>query len=384
MNESDAVNGLVSELGEASLSQDGEEKQRTDEDDDDSSKVPEVAVRDQPSQPFVMGLADMAGEVLRSIICLLEQHDVVFMGATCRSLRHVERALATGQEAFPLRFTVDERHGNEDNAVEVDTETGVLRKTPRPGMGTIMAKERVDKMTCYWEVKVEAFTGVRLEVGVATRRSIYGGGYNKDECWVFDCYGRACHRDRVRGYGCKLKPGDVLGVLLSTASDSLSFFVGGECMGTAFRNVRAPAGQGLYPLIVLPSVAHESVRLLGCADKRGSTYFPAPVRSLLATHRTWRARPHPNDGDIIVQTYDAQMIHRLQGLDPGCTTVGGLKEALVKCREMELFTPGQLALRTQGELLTDDSILLSEAGLSFDSRGAQLQDVFLYVPHLIS
>lgn len=36
-------------------------------------------------------------------------------------------------------------------------------------------------MTCYWEVKVEAFTGVRLEIGVATRRSIYRGGYNKDE-----------------------------------------------------------------------------------------------------------------------------------------------------------------------------------------------------------
>ncbi len=38
-----------------------------------------------------------------------------------------------------------------------------------------------DKMTCYWEVKVEAFTGVRLEIGVATRRSIYRGGCNKEE-----------------------------------------------------------------------------------------------------------------------------------------------------------------------------------------------------------
>lgn len=51
---------------------------------------------------------------------------------------------------------------------------------------------------------------------------------------------------------------------------------------------------------------------------------------------------------------------------------------------MELFTPGQLALRTQGALLTDDSVLLSAAGVTFGSRGAQLQDVFLYVPHLIS
>lgn len=41
------------------------------------------------------------------------------------------------------RPTVDEQRGNEDKAVRVDTETGVLRKTPRPGMGTIMANERV-------------------------------------------------------------------------------------------------------------------------------------------------------------------------------------------------------------------------------------------------
>lgn len=44
---------------------------------------------------------------------------------------------------------------------------------------------------------------------------------------MFDCYGRACHGARVRGYGCKLKAGDVLGVLLNTADNSLSFFVQG-------------------------------------------------------------------------------------------------------------------------------------------------------------
>lgn len=55
-----------------------------------------------------------------------------------------------------------------------------------------------------------------------------------------------------------------------------------------------------------------------------------------------------------------------------------------RCDQMELFTPGQLALRTQGALLTDDSVLLSATGVSFCSRGSQLQDIFLYVPHLIS
>lgn len=53
-------------------------------------------------------------------------------------------------------------------------------------------------------------------------------------------------------------------------------------MGTAFRNVRPPApGLGLYPLIVLPSVAHEAVRLTSCAAGGGgaasSFSFPAPV-----------------------------------------------------------------------------------------------------------
>lgn len=47
------------------------------------------------------------------------------------------------------------------------------------------------------------------------------------QCWVFDCYGRACHGRRVRGYGCKLKAGDIVGVLLNTANHSLSFFVEG-------------------------------------------------------------------------------------------------------------------------------------------------------------
>ena len=43
--------------------------------------------------------------------------------------------------------TVDDRHGNTDDAVEVDTETGVLRKAVRPGMGTILARERVGENT---------------------------------------------------------------------------------------------------------------------------------------------------------------------------------------------------------------------------------------------
>ncbi|CAN0161864.1 unnamed protein product [Pylaiella littoralis] len=235
-----------------------------------------------------MGLADMAGEVLRLVTCLLEQKDVVLLGKTCRPLYQIARGFAAGKEVFPLRRpTVDERHGNEDKAVEVDMETGVLRKTTRPGMGTIMAKERVDKMTCYWEVKIETFTGVRLEIGVATRRSIYRGGCNKDECWVFDCYGRACHGARVRGYGCKLQAGDVVGVLLNTADSSLSFFLQGECMGTAFRNVRAPpdrgAGLGLYPLVVLPSVAHEAVRLAAVGDEADVEGAAAPER--LRHHR---------------------------------------------------------------------------------------------------
>ncbi|CAM9197435.1 unnamed protein product [Ectocarpus fasciculatus] len=378
-----AIEGLTMDLKDVSLEDDASQVRR----DDESIRLEDTAAAvvrcGQQRQPFAMGLVDMAGEVLRSVTCLLEQRDMVILGGTCRSLRQIQSTFASGEEAFPLRPTVDERHGNEDNAVEVDAETGVLRKTPRPGMGTVMAKERVDKMTCYWEVKIQVFTGVRLEIGVATRRSIYRGGCDKDECWVIDCYGRACHGTRLRGYGCKLKAGDVLGVLLNTADDSLSFFVKGVCMGTAFRNVRAPSGLGLYPLVVLPSVAHEEVKFTSCAEG-GSASFPAPVRPLLATKRTWRARPHPNDWDIIVETYDAQVIHRIQDMNPACTTVGGLKEALVKCHDMELFTPGQLALRTQGALLTDDSVLLSAAGVTFGSRGAQLQDVFLYVPHLIS
>lgn len=42
-----------------------------------------------------------------------------------------------------------------------------------------------DLMTCYWEVKIEAFSGVRLEIGVATRRCIRRGGLDKDEVRIY-------------------------------------------------------------------------------------------------------------------------------------------------------------------------------------------------------
>lgn len=51
----------------------------------------------------------------------------------------------------------------------------------------------------------------------------------------------------------------------------------GVCMGTAFRNVRAPQGLGLYPLIVVPSVARETVRLLRHPEGEPAL-FPACVR----------------------------------------------------------------------------------------------------------
>lgn len=330
-----------------------------------------------------MGLADLAGGILRFVVCLLEQRDIVSLGMTSRTLHDLEQEFVIGRQAFPLGPAVDDRHGNEGNAVEVDTDTMVCRKTVRPGMGTVLAKERLDLMTCYWEVKIEAFSGVRLEIGVATRRCIRRGGLDKDEYWAFDCYGRARHGSRIRGYGCKVKAGDVIGVLLNTADNSLSFFLHGECMGTAFRNVRAPVGLGLYPLLVLPSVARETVQLLRHPEG-DSALFPAPVRELLATKRAWRPRKHEHDHSVIVETYDAQVIHRFRGMDPGITTVGGLKEALVTCQGLTLFTPGQLALRSKGALLTDDSALLSAVGVSFGSHGAQLQDIYLYVPHLIS
>lgn len=38
----------------------------------------------------------------RVVVCLLEQKDVVILGATCRAFRSIERAFAIGQHAFPL------------------------------------------------------------------------------------------------------------------------------------------------------------------------------------------------------------------------------------------------------------------------------------------
>lgn len=57
-------------------------------------------------------------------------------------------------------------------------------------------------------------------------------------------------------------------------------------MGTAFRNVRPPAGHGLYPLVVLPSVAREAVKLVRCPEGRGA-FFPTPVRCEQKVVNSW-------------------------------------------------------------------------------------------------
>lgn len=43
--------------------------------------------------------------------------------------------------------TVDPRFGNVDDAVKVDAETGVCQKATRPGMGTVLGKERLGERT---------------------------------------------------------------------------------------------------------------------------------------------------------------------------------------------------------------------------------------------
>lgn len=64
MDSNDAVDGLVSELEEVTLSQ-GDVEEYRDVNYSSINHVSDVAIRDQRSQPFVMGLPDMAGEVLR-------------------------------------------------------------------------------------------------------------------------------------------------------------------------------------------------------------------------------------------------------------------------------------------------------------------------------
>ncbi|CAM9925057.1 unnamed protein product [Discosporangium mesarthrocarpum] len=319
------------------------------------------------------------------MVCMLPLRDIVIFGEVSRSLRQVEREFTRGKMVFPLGPTLDCFRGSINNVVEVEKNSGLCRKSSRPGMATLLGNERLDVYTCYWEVRVETFQGVRLEIGVGSRGCVATGGLNANECWVFDCFGRAKHAGRIRGYGCKIHEGDIVGVLLDATARSLSFFLNGICMGTAFRNVRFLDGRGLYPLVVLPSITGEAIQL--CRWPGSSISFPASSNGLLDSKKDWKpsAHKHPDDRHIIVETSDPQVLFRIGGLDPYTTTVGMLKEELVGLSsDMENFVPGQLALRTRGSLLTDDSMLLSAVGVTFGLGGAQLLDIFLYVPHLIS
>lgn len=101
---------------------------------------------------------------------------------TCRFI--VVAVLFAADRCYPIpplrsnRPTVDERHGNEDKAVEVDMDTGVLRKTARPGMGTIMAKERVGINIALSHNPYTANTGLfdysRLDTKSGDKDSLFG------------------------------------------------------------------------------------------------------------------------------------------------------------------------------------------------------------------
>ncbi|KAG5174950.1 hypothetical protein JKP88DRAFT_203998 [Tribonema minus] len=349
-------------------------------------------------------MAELPQEVLRSILAMLSLRDA---GSLLLASKSTQTLL--DDYCMPHRPSMRIRV----SSGLLKTDRGKLSRASRPGSGVITGRDRVDGLSCYWEVELQHFTGLRLEIGVCSAAAVPDGGLggssgdsgcvDRAHTWTFDCAGRARHGAVTKAYGASLPAGAVVGVLFNARAATLTFFCDGVCMGVAHHQVRAAAaasargrgGGGLYPIVIIPSVTGERVAVRA-PRSRGA--LPGHIPSLLATRHAWRPPTPPIPGSprcLIVETFSAAVNYRVplpgctvggSGCGGGCSGCGGatvrdLKQLLAQDEHLKAFAiePSCLQLSSGGALLCDDSKTLDEVGIRFGENGAQLQDVFLYV-----
>mmetsp|Transcript_45638 Transcript_45638/g.116794 ORF Transcript_45638/g.116794 Transcript_45638/m.116794 type:complete len:453 (+) Transcript_45638:52-1410(+) len=252
-----------------------------------------------------------------------------------------------------------------------------LRKNDRPGFGTFVGAELANAYNCQFEVRLDNFTGVNLEVGLAPASAFASGGLEKSRAWLFDCWGRKAHGGRREAYGGKLRTGDRLGVLFNYAAQSLSFLLNGVSMGVCFTGVTClgPGGkvQPLYPVVSIPHVPGEAVTLLepspNCRD----------LLALEASATSWACPPHPDDNKLVVETmwYSTfRLPVDLRGL-----TVASLKEVMAGVTS---WAPEHLSVYVDGRHYADHKRLDADCQISFGANHTHVPHVLLSIVQAVS
>ena len=193
------------------------------------------------------------------------------------------------------------------------SEFPLIRKTPRPGFGTWMGAEPANTCSTLWQVRLETFRGVRLELGLGTADSLKIGVMARNKTWLFDCWGRRMHGNDVASYGGMMREGDVIGILYNRAADELTFLQNGVSMGPAFSGLSGKHERRLlYPVIHFPFFPLDTIRILqpGAEDVASATRDAQSCSCDGDDNDTmqWEAPPHPDDGKV---RYPAQVVSAL-------------------------------------------------------------------------
>ncbi|CAM9619074.1 unnamed protein product [Chrysoparadoxa australica] len=313
-----------------------------------------------------MSLLGLPQPLLGYVTIFLDQKGLFLLGSVCSSLRSFFLGFQRGEHVFPMRLKIE---GSSLQGLAVENDKILSQR----GGGSILLGEPIDRLTCYWEVRIDCFRGYRMDIGVASS--------DRRQTWCIDCWGRALRNGGdMRAYGCKMVDNDVIGVLLSTYNNTLLFFLGGVCLGTAFSRVVAPAGTSLRPYIAFPNVP--GLVVAPFLEPR-SVNLPMPVSRLMASKRLYKHRQHSMDGALVVVGNINGESELVQGLDLLTACVGDLKRALLLCDCLAECEYTQLALRVDGKRLDDDTVPLYSV-VKMGRNMAQLNSLYMYVPHLIS
>jgi len=318
-------------------------------------------------------LSSLPVELALAVITNLSPSDVASLSATCRSLAAITRHARAGSGQV-LRVLPRQRESSElqpPTALLDSSCFPTLVKNSRPGFGTFVGAEPANAYNTLFELRVERFAGVNLEVGLAPASAFSGGGLHKSRAWLFDCWGRKSHRGTSSAYGAKLRPGDRLGVLFNHAAKSLTFLHNDISMGTAFTGVKTQ--QPLFPVVSMPFLPGEAVTLLepsrACRD----------LLPLEATHAHWVCPPHPDDDKLVVETmwYSSFRL----ALDMSVLTVRRLKEVMAG---LTGYDKESLCVIVDGKHCADDKHLAADCKVHFGPNHTHVPHVLLSIVHAMS
>ncbi|GAB5373267.1 hypothetical protein AAMO2058_001735900 [Amorphochlora amoebiformis] len=268
----------------------------------------------------------------------------------------------------------------------------VFLKKSGAGLGWIVNTKPSNPFMYYWEVEIISFSSPRLDIGfIPLCPSDIDGSqcaaqthYSRSSAYLFDGLGRISHEKKRSSYGCKLKNGDMIGVLL-TANGDLRYIYNGYSMGIAFRGLQVSSTSGirLFPYVCLSVKEADGVRIHSSPPIKMLRKPRLPM-ALYDALSTWKdgewsePPPHPDDGKVIIEGFLLGPGSRFLIPWRSFETSGDLLEILSGITK---YRTDQLGLMIDGKHVLKSDVKLE---LKIGKSGVNMAKVMVYPSHLVS